>query len=127
MSQCIDRFFDQSHHCIGARTKGCRDYSASINRKYVAATAALSQLAIAFHRAGIPEEKIPALHKAVEDGKYVLMLRAAEFALPQCGIRRTFRGRRHRTEMHALRLARRARSVWGVAPDPQHPLGRRGK
>ena len=49
----------------------------------MAGTAALSQLAIAFHRAGIPEEKIQALHKAVEDGKYVLMLRAAESELPQ--------------------------------------------
>ena len=49
----------------------------------MAGTAALSQLAIAFHRAGIPEGTIQALHKAVEDGKYVLMLRAAESELPQ--------------------------------------------
>jgi len=39
--------------------------------------AALSQLAVAYHRAGIPEEKIESLHKAVEEGKYVLMLRGA--------------------------------------------------
>ena len=49
----------------------------------MAGSAALSQLAIAFHRAGIPEETIQALHKAVEDGKYVLMLRGAETELPQ--------------------------------------------
>lgn len=45
--------------------------------------AALSQLAVAYHRAGIPEEKIEALHKAVEDGKYILMLRGAESELDQ--------------------------------------------
>jgi len=39
--------------------------------------AALSQLAVAFHRAGIPPEEIQALHKAIEDGKYLLMLRGA--------------------------------------------------
>jgi len=39
--------------------------------------AALSQLAVAYHRAGIPEEKIESLHKAIEEGKYVLMLRGA--------------------------------------------------
>jgi len=49
----------------------------------MAGAAALSQLAVAFHRAGIPEEKIQALHKAVEDGKYVLMLRGAESEVPQ--------------------------------------------
>ena len=40
--------------------------------------AALSQLAVAFHRAGIPEEKIQALHQAIEDGHYLLMVRGAE-------------------------------------------------
>src|SRR5271169_1650113 len=44
----------------------------------MAGAAALSQLSIAFHRAGIPEEKILALHKAIEEGKYLLMLRGAE-------------------------------------------------
>lgn len=49
----------------------------------MAGTAALSQLAIAFHRSGIPEETIQALHKGIEDGKYVLMLRGAETELPR--------------------------------------------
>ena len=45
--------------------------------------AALSQLAVAYHRAGIPEEKIESLHKAIEEGKYVLMLRGAASELDQ--------------------------------------------
>lgn len=36
--------------------------------------AALSQLAVAYHRAGIPKEMIKSLHKAIEDGQYVFML-----------------------------------------------------
>jgi uncharacterized membrane protein len=44
----------------------------------MAGAAALSQLAIAFHRTGIPEEKIQALHKAIEDGHYLFLLRGAE-------------------------------------------------
>ncbi len=43
--------------------------------------AALSQLAVAYHRAGIPEDKIESLHKAIEEGKYVVMLRGAESEL----------------------------------------------
>lgn len=39
--------------------------------------AALSQLAVGYHRAGIPQEKIESLHQAIEEGKYVVMLRAA--------------------------------------------------
>lgn len=49
----------------------------------MAGAAALSQLAIAFHRAGIPEATIQALHKTIEEGKYVLMLRGAESELAQ--------------------------------------------
>jgi hypothetical protein len=45
--------------------------------------AALSQLAVAYHRAGIPQEKIDSLHKAIVDGKYVLMLRGATSELDQ--------------------------------------------
>ena len=45
--------------------------------------AALSQLAVAYHRAGIPQEKIESLHKAIEEGKYVLMLRGAASELDQ--------------------------------------------
>ncbi len=49
----------------------------------MAGAAALSQLAIAFHRAGIPEATIQSLHKAIEEGKYVLMLRGAESEIAQ--------------------------------------------
>lgn len=49
----------------------------------LAGAAALSQVAIAFHRAGIPEEKIQALHQAITDGKYVVMLRGAESEVPR--------------------------------------------
>ena len=45
--------------------------------------AALSQLAVAYHRAGIPQEKIESLHKAIVEGKYVLMLRGAMSELDQ--------------------------------------------
>jgi len=51
---------------------------AAVGAGTMAGAAALSQLAIAFHRAGIPEEKIQALHQAIEDGHYLLMLRGAE-------------------------------------------------
>lgn len=49
----------------------------------MAGAAALSQLAVAFHRSGIPEQKIRDLHEAVNEGKYVLMLRGAESELEQ--------------------------------------------
>lgn len=38
----------------------------------------LSHLATAYHRAGVPEDGIQALHDAVEQGKYVLMVRGTE-------------------------------------------------
>lgn len=44
-------------------------------------SAALSHLAAAYHRAGVPEEKIKSLHTAVEEGKYVLMVRGTEAEL----------------------------------------------
>jgi hypothetical protein len=47
----------------------------------LAGAAALSQLAVGFHRAGIPPKEIEALHKAIEDGKYVVMLRGASSEL----------------------------------------------
>jgi uncharacterized membrane protein len=43
----------------------------------LAGAAALSQLAVAFHRAGIPPKEIQGLHQAIEEGKYLLMLRGA--------------------------------------------------
>jgi hypothetical protein len=54
---------------------------AAIGAGAMAGSAALSQLAIAFHRTGIPEEKIRALHQAIEDGHYLLLLRGAESEL----------------------------------------------
>jgi len=56
---------------------------AVIGASAMAGAAALSQLAIAFHRAGIPEETILVLHKAIKDGKYVLLLRGAESEITQ--------------------------------------------
>jgi uncharacterized membrane protein len=51
----------------------------------MAGAAALSQLSVALHRSGIPDEKIHALHEAIEHGKYVLMLREAESEIEQWG------------------------------------------
>jgi uncharacterized membrane protein len=45
--------------------------------------AAVSQLGVAFHRTGIPEETILALHKAVEAGRFLVMLRGAESEIPE--------------------------------------------
>lgn len=49
----------------------------------MAGAAALSQLGVAFHRAGMPVEQILALHRAIEEGKYVVMLRGAESEVAQ--------------------------------------------
>jgi hypothetical protein len=43
----------------------------------LAGAAALSQLAVAFHRAGIPAPEIAALHQCIVDGKTLVMLRGA--------------------------------------------------
>jgi uncharacterized membrane protein len=56
---------------------------AVIGASTMAGAAALSQLSIAFHRAGIPEETILVLHKAIKEGRYVLMLRGAETEITQ--------------------------------------------
>ncbi|MGA9664879.1 MAG: hypothetical protein WBQ69_00325 [Gallionella sp.] len=56
---------------------------AAVGAGTMAGAAALSQLAIAFHRTGIPEGTIQALHKAIEEGKCVVMLRGAESEVPQ--------------------------------------------
>jgi hypothetical protein len=69
----------------------------------MAGAAALNQLAVAFHRAGIPEEQIQRLHQAVEAGKYIVMLRGAESELPQW--RRTLETAAP-TEVHDLPYAR---------------------
>jgi uncharacterized membrane protein len=49
----------------------------------MAGAAALSQLAVAFHRTGVPDEDILSLHKAIEDGKYVLLIRGTAVELEQ--------------------------------------------
>jgi len=49
----------------------------------MAGAAALSQLGVAFHRAGIPEAEVLYLHKAIEEGRYVVMLRGAESEVSQ--------------------------------------------
>ena len=49
----------------------------AIGAAAMSGSAALSQLAVAFHRAGIPEEKIESLHNAIIDGKVVVMVRGA--------------------------------------------------
>lgn len=49
----------------------------------LAGAAAVSQLAVAFHRAGIAQDRILALHTAIEEGKFLLMLRAASSEIVQ--------------------------------------------
>ncbi len=49
----------------------------AIGAAAMSGSAAVSQLAVAFHRAGIPEEKIESLHRAITEGKVVLMVRGA--------------------------------------------------
>jgi uncharacterized membrane protein len=56
---------------------------AAVGVSTIAGAAALSQLAIAFHRSGIADEKILTLHQAIQDGKYVLMLRGTELEVAQ--------------------------------------------
>jgi hypothetical protein len=50
---------------------------AAVGAGTLAGAAALSQLAVAFHRAGIPAPEIAALHQCILDGKTVVMLRGA--------------------------------------------------
>jgi len=56
---------------------------AMLGASAMGSAAALSQLAVAYHRAGIPETKIESLHKAIVEGKYVLMVRGASSELDQ--------------------------------------------
>lgn len=41
----------------------------------MAGAAAVTQLAVALHRSGVPEERLDELHKALVDGDYLVMLR----------------------------------------------------
>ncbi|BCB27479.1 hypothetical protein SKTS_23650 [Sulfurimicrobium lacus] len=45
--------------------------------------AELTQLATAMHRVGIPEEKLEHLHRAIEDGRFLLLLRGARSELQE--------------------------------------------
>lgn len=56
---------------------------AAVGVSAIAGAATLSQLAIAFHRTGIPEKTILTLHQAIQDGKYVLLLRGTEIEVTQ--------------------------------------------
>lgn len=49
----------------------------------LAAGAAVSQLAVAFHRAGIAQDRIFSLHEAITQGKYLVMLRGASSEIEQ--------------------------------------------
>ncbi len=49
----------------------------------LAGAAAVSQLAVAFHRAGIAQDRILSLHEAITDGKYLVMLRGASSEIDQ--------------------------------------------
>jgi hypothetical protein len=44
----------------------------------MAGAAALSQLAVALHRMGVPEERLQYFHQTIEEGHYVLLLRCGE-------------------------------------------------
>jgi hypothetical protein len=44
----------------------------------MAGAAALSQLAVAIHRIGVPEEKLSHFHEAIEQGHYLVILRCHE-------------------------------------------------
>jgi hypothetical protein len=48
--------------------------AASITGGALAAAAAISEIAVALHRLGIPQENIEQLHQAIADGKYVLII-----------------------------------------------------
>lgn len=50
---------------------------AAVGAGALAGAAALSQLSVAFHRAGIPAQQIEALHQCIVEGKTLVMLRGA--------------------------------------------------
>ncbi len=51
---------------------------AAVTGGAMAGAAALSQLAVALHRMGVPKERLRDLHEAIERGRYVLILRCGE-------------------------------------------------
>ncbi len=56
---------------------------AAVGGGAMAGAAAVSRLSVAFHRAGIPEEIILALHQAIEAGRFLVMFHGAESEVTQ--------------------------------------------
>ncbi|HKJ07704.1 MAG TPA: hypothetical protein VKA76_01320, partial [Gammaproteobacteria bacterium] len=52
--------------------------SAAVGGGAMAGAAAVSQLAVALHRMGIPEERLHSYHRAIEKGHYVVLLRCSD-------------------------------------------------
>ena len=50
---------------------------ATLTSGVMAGAAAVSELAIALHRMGVPKERLAALQRAVEQGRYVVLVRCA--------------------------------------------------
>lgn len=53
---------------------------AALTGGVMAGAAAVSQLAVALHRMGIPEQRLQAYHDAIEQGRYVLLVRLGNAA-----------------------------------------------
>lgn len=53
---------------------------AALTGGVMAGAAAISQLAVALHRLGVPEERLEAFHRAIEQGRYLVILRCADAA-----------------------------------------------
>lgn len=54
---------------------------AGVTGGVLAGAAAVSQLSVAMHQMGIPQERLEALHNAIERGDYIVMLRSTATAL----------------------------------------------
>ncbi|MGA7801359.1 MAG: hypothetical protein WCC36_11170, partial [Gammaproteobacteria bacterium] len=67
----------------------------------MAGAAAISQLAVALHRMGVPEERLRDYHDAIDNGHYLVLLR--------CGDQRE--ADRHRTEL----------GMWGAQAVEDYP------
>lgn len=50
---------------------------AALTGGVMAGAAAVSQLAVALHRMGVPEDRLQAYHDAIEQGRYVVLVRCA--------------------------------------------------
>lgn len=56
---------------------------AAVGGAVMTGAAELTHLATAMHRVGIPEEMLEQLHRAIEDGRYLLLLRGARSELQE--------------------------------------------